>query len=249
MRLIKTGGCLILAGLVSMQIALADVLPAHSTVEGKTLAQWSADWWQWALSFPASNNPLLDDTGANAHLGDVGSVFFLAGGVGGSIDRTFTVPKDKFVFLPVLNTIFVATDPGDTLQVALEANAAFIATVSELHANIDEAPVPNLFDHRETTLSGFNVTLPDDNLLGIAAGVYGPAASDGFWLMLEPLSEGSHIINFGGTAGSFSLDVTDRVTVSEPSTFALLGIGIAALLGCCWRAIGPRAFRSSRIAA
>jgi PEP-CTERM motif len=54
--------------------------------------------------------------------------------------------------------------------------------------------------------------------------------------MLEPLSKGSHIINFGGASGTdFSVDVTDRITVPEPATFALVGIGTAALLGCGWR--------------
>ncbi|HEY1497424.1 MAG TPA: hypothetical protein VGF49_22860 [Candidatus Solibacter sp.] len=48
-----------------------------------------------------------------------------------------------------------------------------------------------------------------------------PAASDGYWLMLNPLSPGPHIINFGGTAKntSFQLDITYNITVVPKGRF------------------------------
>jgi hypothetical protein len=46
--------------------------------------------------------------------------------------------------------------------------------------------------------SAFSVTLPGKNLFGVRAGVYAPAVADGFYLMLAPLTPGSHRITFGG---------------------------------------------------
>jgi hypothetical protein len=65
--------------------------------------------------------------------------------------------------------------------------------------------------------SAYSVTLPGNNLFGVRAGVYAPAVADGFYLMLAPLSLGSHRINFGGKgrfAGSkFSQEITYNVFV------------------------------------
>jgi hypothetical protein len=45
--------------------------------------------------------------------------------------------------------------------------------------------------------------------------VVAPAASDGTWLMVEPLSSGMHTIEFGGAGlnTGFTLDVTYTVTI------------------------------------
>ena len=37
--------------------ALAEDAP---TVQDKTIGEWSAEWWKWALAIPASTNPMLD---------------------------------------------------------------------------------------------------------------------------------------------------------------------------------------------
>src|SRR5688572_21522526 len=34
-----------------------------------TFEEWSARWWQWALSIPVDKNPTLDQTGANCDVG------------------------------------------------------------------------------------------------------------------------------------------------------------------------------------
>ena len=55
------------------------VLPAGSTVAGKTIGAWSGDWWRWAVSFSQPNDPFTDATGSRANLNQSGPVFFLAG--------------------------------------------------------------------------------------------------------------------------------------------------------------------------
>src|SRR5690348_8610285 len=81
------------------------VAPNHR-FKGLTQAELANRWWQWALSFPAPVNPLLDTTGAFSYLGDQGPVFFLAattGTVGNdTVSRTVTIMNDQAVFFPVM---------------------------------------------------------------------------------------------------------------------------------------------------
>ena len=39
------------------------VLPANSKPYGKSYAEWSALWWQWAYGLPATGHPLFDEVG------------------------------------------------------------------------------------------------------------------------------------------------------------------------------------------
>jgi hypothetical protein len=74
--------------------------PMHQVLadsDSDTYRNLSAEWWQWALSIPPSENPLADTTGEKCMVGQHGSVWFLAGsfGSGGTITRKCTVPKGK----------------------------------------------------------------------------------------------------------------------------------------------------------
>ena len=40
------------------------------------------------------------------------------------------------------------------------------------------------------------------------------AVVDGYWLLLKPLSPGTHTLTFGGTIGAFSTKVTYELTIS-----------------------------------
>jgi len=109
------------------------VLPSDSNPYGNTYGEWSARWWQWALSIPAATNPVFDATGANCAEGQIGQVWFLADSFfGGLFDRTCTVPPGKALFFAILNAAFGAavfdcepTNPGVPCDVtALRAAAA-----------------------------------------------------------------------------------------------------------------------------
>src|SRR5215207_6537951 len=102
----------------------------------------------------------------------------------------------------------------------LMERAASFAAAKELHVSVDGLPVKNPFEYR-ASYAPFTYRVPAaDNLLQwFGAVVPGadwpsttitPAASDGYWVMLEPLSPGTHTINFGGTSedGSFTIDIT-----------------------------------------
>ena len=66
-------------------------------------AEWTARWWQWVLSLPVENNPANDTTGKNCAINQNGPVWFLAGTVGGVVERNCTIPAEKAILFPILN--------------------------------------------------------------------------------------------------------------------------------------------------
>jgi hypothetical protein len=227
--LLITSGLIVSSLTASAQAACPQVLP-----NGKAYEKLAADWWKWALSFPVTINPLFDETGAQAYLGNQGNVFFLAGvfNESGTAMRTIEVPAGKPLFFPVLNGLWdnigvrppylggPFTPPAQPMTVPelYAALAANIASVSALQASVDGCPIPNLFSYRAKS-APFNYKLPaTDNLFqffGInVSGTITPAVTDGYWLFLTPLPVGEHTVNFGGTNGSFTLNITYHITVT-----------------------------------
>jgi len=197
-----------------LMTAAPNVAAPHSTVAGSTLGEWSAQWWQWALAQPAGQNPLTDTTGASACVGQDGGVFFLGGAFSTEpVVRTITMPMRTKLFFPLINVFYLNDLPEDPpLDQQRDILADFIDPVSELHATVDGIAVGgDLFSHREVSPQ-VDATLPDDNVLNHAPGSF-PVVSDGYWLMLNPLSKGEHTITFGGSSPYFSQDLTYHVEV------------------------------------
>ena len=202
-----------------------NVLPAHSTVAGKTIGQWTAEWWKWAAAFSAGNDPISDTSGKFANLNQRGPIFFVAA-PGGTSDKTYTVPKDKYLLIPLLDVelsqleLGFSAAPADVQQAA----TGFADQITEVHATIDGQTIPNLFDHREAS-GQFEFVAAPDNAVGIfpadsnttLPASSGAAFADGYWLMLAPF-KGQHVINFGGTLTNpdfvFSIDSTQHVKVT-----------------------------------
>lgn len=209
------------------------VAPPNSNPLGASYARWGAAWWQWVFSLHATTppNPLLATGNVDCSYGQLGQVWFLAGtNVPGTISRSCKVPTGTWLFFPVLNAWADNVAVNPPLSVAqLQALAASFADASELHASIDGVPVQNLFSYR-AAYAPFSYSVPaTDNMLQFfGANVPGtdwpttfifPAASDGYWLMLEPLTPGVHTINFGGTAPGFPIDITYTITVTPKGRF------------------------------
>jgi hypothetical protein len=205
-----------------------EVFPIHSRPYGKSYGQWATAWWQWVLGIPAANNPLLDSTGAFAGVGQHGPVWFLGASLGGSEERTFTIPAGKGLFLPVTPWIFGsiagdcgASNPGVTCDVpTLRSAAAAVATsVQTMEVSIDGEPVDHLRNYRALSPDSFSVTLPDGNFIGLPAGTYGPQVADGYWLMLAPLEPGTHTIRVHivpGAGNGSEFDVIYHIRVKAP---------------------------------
>jgi len=228
-----------LALLLLVTPALADnnpnpgVLPPNSNAFGKTYGEWNAGWWQWIFSVPASKNPALATDGAiDCSVGQSGNVWFLAGNflTGGSFTLSCTVPVGKALFIPLINSWYdnVCVTPPLTVD-QLRVNAdGYVNPPANLHASIDGRPLSNLESYRAIS-PVFSYTLPPspDNLIYAGFGVslpgdcwpsltVTPAVADGYYIMLAPLSKGSHTINFGGSGPTgFTLDMTYNLTVGD----------------------------------
>jgi hypothetical protein len=195
------------------------VVPPDARMFGKNYAQWSATWWQWALSLPPDQNPWFDEVGDMIASGQSGPVWFLTGvfNVSGTAVRTCTIPAGKYLFFPVINnecsTLEAPPWYGKT-HPELAACAQSV-TIANAHATIDGVAVEDLETDYTVLSPLYNFWLPEVNAWGLPGPLHGRSVSYGTWLMLRPLAPGTHVINFGGTYPelSFTLDITYILTV------------------------------------
>jgi hypothetical protein len=230
MKLIR-GGIVVLFAVRMLATTHAGVLPNHAVVDGRTIGEWTAEWWKWVYSIPTSQNPMLDQTGeyANVEQPDA-EVFFIAGVPGLSADpvtRTFTVPEGKYLLVPVLMVQGdnIDTEPPFSIAELRDLVAAVISNPRELHASIDGLNVTNLAEHRVPSPLFSLVIESADNLKSFTlghpfTGLIDPIVADGYWLMLEPLPPGPHILHFGGSYSNelwFPNDITAQIEVVPTS--------------------------------
>ena len=208
------------------------VVPPQSIVYGKSYADWSIAWFKWALSIPYSNNPIFDTTGANCGVGQSGPMWFLAGAYFGvkSLTRDCTIPAGKYVFFPLINVIndYPCPDPnfqpspGQSLEDFLtNGNDIFwgarqyIDAVKTLKVTVDGNRLQNPFDYRAT--SPMFIFKGDPSLTATfdpcITGTPQHGVSDGYWVMLAPLSAGTHTLFFYAN-GLWREDVTYHLTVT-----------------------------------
>jgi hypothetical protein len=196
------------------------ILKPDAVVSGETIAQWTQDWWTWALQAPAATNPLLDTTGADAAVNNPGAstgpVYFIGGTFDPltSADRTFEVPGGKALLIPMLNQ-FDTLDPKSVENMVM---ADFQKSVTSLFADIDGVSVKNpQSDLVRTDFFSMGPTQPGSLVeqLGAPVGVdLSPTKSSGYWLMVTGLTPGEHTLHFGGSlSNGFSTEVTDHITV------------------------------------
>jgi hypothetical protein len=199
------------------------VLPPNSHAFGRSYGEWSAAAWQYLLAIPASVNPALDNTGVNCGVGQTGRVFFLAGPPG-PVTLTCAAPVGKPIFFALIAVECSTVEPAPFFginEAELRACAKGLMDtvgVETLKATIDGVELRFLNRYRvQSPLFAFTM-LAQDNLLGLPGVTSGMSVSDGYWLMLHPLSRGNHTLHFEATvtsgpfAGFFS-NATYHLTV------------------------------------
>jgi hypothetical protein len=197
------------------------ILP-HLKPFGQTYGEWGRQWWEWAGSFPAACNPILDDgrvTCGDADDQPDGPVWFLAGTFGGSANRRLTVPADKALYFPIFNWMpwspedcqYLGLDTpceADDMFSALDAVMEGIVDAHVMSASLDGVELVDLHRYRALLDEPFTYVVKEGELaadFGYALGPRYPTVSDGFYLMLKPLAKGRHTLNF---AVEGFLDVT-----------------------------------------
>jgi len=227
------------------------VVSPSSLPGGLTYEEWSAKWWQWAESSPADENPIAltpYPPGYDCGMGQDSNspVFFLAGTFGKTTTRNCNIPPQKMIFFPIVNLLndFPCPDPSfapgpkqsleQFLTIGYRPNIGarqFIDHATELSATLDGAPIhvdlslPPAASPFRATSSIFefkgdrSLTVFDPCITG--GGQHG--VSDGYWIMLTPLSPGQHNLHFRGTESflefpppnTFTVDVTYYLTVAK----------------------------------
>jgi hypothetical protein len=214
--------------LVPASMASAGTSPGTDPPNANVSARSTAKWWQWDLSIPVSDNPAFDATGQHCGVGQSGPVFFLAGmASGAAVTRNdCTVPAHKKLLFPVINTECsnVEAPPffGRTPKQRRDCAEGTIDDVGldTLRASIDGVALPELDDSRVQS-PDFKFIMPAaDNILGLPGVTSGRSSSNGYWLLLEPLSPGSHVIHFeaaivSGPFVGYSQNVTYNLTVAR----------------------------------
>ena len=193
------------------------ILPAHAHAFGKSLGEWTAAWWQWAIAMPTDAHPLFDTADCGA--GQSGKVWFLGGAFTGTVTtRECAVPHGKAILVPVVNVDCSTVEPPPFFgsnEAELRACAkSFLDPAAGLSLSIDGQDVTEL-DSLRVQSPVFDFTGPDNNILFVPGPISGQAVSDGVWALLAPLSTGEHVLHLKASFPEFNfhIDVTYNLIV------------------------------------
>lgn len=164
---------------------------------GINYGEWTIRWWNWALSTPIIENPVLDETGAYANINQRGDVWFLAGTVGDEnkiAHRTCEIPEGKAILFPVINYIF-ADDPQCQEWELIEHVQKDIDDIVLTEATINGQQVSSY--RIKSDPSVFELCTNQENMLKIRQ-EYTKASADGYWVFVKPPNRGEYEIFFHG---------------------------------------------------
>jgi hypothetical protein len=210
------------------------VSPELDSFSGRSYGELTAAWWQWVYSFPAAQSPQIQQGAVDCSVSQSGPIWFLAGSPTGTdvYVRSCTVPHQKALFFPVLNSSWV-NEPGETVTVA-EKRDILDGVISDLRPGIfADFGLPGSRACRlEVKLDGeistytyptVRVQSPPFAASKVAGHVDPEAIADGFWILLPPLSQGQHVLHIGGAFCEFEsteihafiggVDITYNLTV------------------------------------
>lgn len=192
--------------------------PPELTIEGRSISEYPNMWWEWAYSTPKEVNPVRDITGENCHQGQKGDVWFLAGGFGSSnIKRKCEVPSGKYIFFPVINMVYWKPQSGNLpCEKAKEYAALNNEELISIDVELDSKKSSNPAHTRMSSPQCFNIFARASD----AYNAY-PSATDGYWVMLKPLSKGKHVLKFqarynreNGAFGKMAQDIEYELIIN-----------------------------------
>ena len=191
------------------------VYAAGEEIDGASLGEWSARYWQWVTSLPVGENPAQDPTGALCGYGQTGPVFFIPRNM-----PPCTVPEGVSVFLPIAGSQCSTLEPppfhGDD-EASLTACAAIEADrYTRIVVRVNGEVVPDV-EHYRAASPVFSMQLPENNIFAVPAGT-GLAVADGYHVVFRPLQPGTYeiVVHVEVIDGYALPDKTLHLSVVEP---------------------------------
>ena len=148
-----------------------------------------------------------------AYLPQYGPAWFLAGTAGGEAVKECTIPAGKAILLPVVAAEYSYKEyPTLNTEAKLRQGVGSDQdSVNSLDASIDGVHLKDLRKYRLQS-SLFTLNFSKNNLFGVSEGPT-KSVADGYWLFLQPLKPGKHIIHFeGGHINFLSTGVSNFAT-------------------------------------
>jgi hypothetical protein len=184
-------------------------LPPNARVHGHSLVDVASAYTLWGFGTSAEVNPLVAGRCERSPIDP--NVWFLPVSFGGESQATCQVPPGSFL---------VAT-PGFIECSSIEPAPFFGADENALHACVDgwfeelnfaqvildDRPVTNLNDYALTTNL---VTLPPNNLISPDSGL---SLSKGYFLVIPPLSRGTHTLRLYDEFQSMGFQAGITITI------------------------------------
>jgi hypothetical protein len=186
---------------------------AGNMIAGKPLEEWAKEYWQWWITVPETipKDPTtnLDEcfTGSDP----AGVMIFLVNAYQITYNANCTIPSERYILVPLLVGECDPTVPDprgkteniqDKWACAKDANEIFKSWRVVLDGRVLFENSGNSVVNQNLTeqilvrnSSIFTLNIPDPNRYGAPAGSY-PAVVDGYYLVLNPLSVGEHILEY-----------------------------------------------------
>ncbi len=195
------------------------VLPPNARVQGLTLGEWGAKWWQTMFAIPVPENPMIYPPTECfvKRVGNVGLGTFFFQSTG-----TFdcTMPPGMVLYQPIAagecSNLEAPPCYGTNEE---ELRAADLATFTNvnLQMSIDGVAVRNPNDYLVLSPM-YQFTVPENNILGAPAGS-GLSVADNGAVLLSPLSPGQHTLHLHAEADVMGTpivyDWTYNITVTK----------------------------------
>jgi hypothetical protein len=201
--------------------AESDVFSPHSRPFGASFGRWSARYWQVLMDTP------VDQYSSACVMDERRGVAFLVTSGGSPLTLECRIEPGTPLFAPIVTIgLWCPVDCDEEFNTFEDLSGYardFIDGIDvqkSLSLEIDGKPLRGIrrFRARSPEFEGFIHPDSELGLLGLPSGPVGPAAADGYWVMIKPLERGRHVIliladlveDFG-----FELETTIKVTVGR----------------------------------
>jgi hypothetical protein len=158
--------------------------------------EWVAKWWDNNVKLGAEEHPRDNFTPERCNLdqkqGD--PVYYLPDNLSGEKERACVVPAGKAILAPQITGSCWDdnTDPRLKTEAGLRECSKEGQEFGTVAATLDGRELQGLEQYRVTS-DVFNMTIPENNAFQSPSGTF-PAIADGFFVFLEPLTPGRHIL-------------------------------------------------------